>query len=63
MKLPFGLNNGPATYQRCMDFILIGLKGIDCLAYSNDIICYSTTMEEYAEKLERIFQRSEQKIL
>jgi hypothetical protein len=29
-KLPFGVNNGPATYQRCMDFILMGLKGIDC---------------------------------
>jgi hypothetical protein len=59
-KLPFGVNNGSATYQRCMDFILTGLKGIDCLAYLDDFICYSATMSEHAEKLERIFQRLEQ---
>jgi hypothetical protein len=59
-KLPFGVNNGPATYQRCMDLILTGLKGIDCLAYLDDLICYSATMKEHADKLERIFQRSEQ---
>jgi hypothetical protein len=58
-KLPFGVNNGRATYQRCMDFILMGLKGIDCLAYLDDLICYSATMSEHAEKLERIFQRLE----
>jgi hypothetical protein len=33
VKMPFGLNNAPATYQRCVDVILMGLKGIDCLAY------------------------------
>jgi hypothetical protein len=59
-KLPFGVNNGPATYQRCMDLILTGLKGIDCLAYLDDLICYSATMEEHAQKWERIFQRLEQ---
>jgi hypothetical protein len=59
-KLPFGVNNGPATYQRCIDFILTGLIGIDCLAYLDDLICYSATIEEHAEKLERIFQRLEQ---
>jgi hypothetical protein len=40
IKMPFGLNNAPATYQRCMDVILMGLKGIDCLAYLDDVICY-----------------------
>jgi hypothetical protein len=59
-KLPYDVNNGPATYQRCMDLILTGLKGIDCLAYLDDLICYSAMMEERAEKLEGICQRIEE---
>jgi hypothetical protein len=57
IKMPFGLNNVPATYQRCMNVILMGLKGIDCLAYLDDVICFSATMEEHVVKLEDIFKR------
>ena len=42
IKMPFGLNNAPATYQRCIDIILMVLKGNDCLVYL-DIICFSVT--------------------
>jgi len=31
VKMPFGLNDAPATYQWCIDVILMSLKGIDCL--------------------------------
>jgi transposase InsO family protein len=60
IKMPFGLNNAPATYQRCIDIVLLGLKGIDCLLYLDDIICFSTTMQEHARKLQAIFERLEQ---
>ena len=40
VKMPFELNNAPATYQRCIDIVLMGLKGIDCLVYLDDIICF-----------------------
>jgi len=49
--LPFGLNNAPATYQRCVDVILMGLKGIDCLLYSDDTMCSSATVTEHVQKL------------
>jgi hypothetical protein len=62
IKMPFGLNNAPATSQRCMDCILMGLKGTDCLAYLDDLICYSATMDEHVHKLRKIFQRLEQAI-
>jgi hypothetical protein len=58
--MPFGLNNAPATYQRCIDVVLMGLKGIDCLVYFDDIICFSATMEDHAKKLLLIFERLEQ---
>jgi hypothetical protein len=57
MKLPFGVNDGPAIFRRFMHFILTGLKGTDCLVYLDDLICYSATMEELTGKLERICQR------
>ena len=57
--MPFGLNNAPATYQRCIDVVLLGLKGLACLVYLDDIICFSATMEEHAEKLRDIFDRLE----
>jgi len=58
--MPFGLNNAPATYQRYIDVILMGLKGIDCLVYLDNIICFSATMKEHAEKLCAIFERLDQ---
>ena len=60
IKMPFGLNNAPATYQRCIDVVLMGLKGTDCLVYLDDIIGFSTTMEEHAQNLQTIFERLEQ---
>ena len=60
IKMPLGLNNAPATYQRCIDIVVIGLKVIDCLVYVDNIICFSATMEEHARKLQAIFERLEQ---
>jgi hypothetical protein len=37
IKMPFGLNNAPATYQWCIDVFLLGLKGIDFLVYLDDM--------------------------
>jgi hypothetical protein len=60
VKMPFGLNNAPATYQRCIDVILMGLKGIDCLVYLDYILCFSVTMKEHVNKLCSIFERLDQ---
>ena len=60
IKMPFGLNNAPATYQRSIDIVLFGLKGIDGLVYLDDITCFSATMEERAKKLQSVFERLEQ---
>ena len=36
--LPFGLCNGPATFQRLMDLVLTGLQWSSCLVYLNDVV-------------------------
>lgn len=57
LRMPFGLRNAPATFQRLMDLILRDLLYNTCLVYLDDIIVYSTSLEEHIEKLRNVFQR------
>ncbi|MGL5708809.1 MAG: reverse transcriptase domain-containing protein, partial [Aeromonas sp.] len=47
LKMPFGLVNGPATFQRCMDEILRDEKWKFVSVYLDDVIIYSKTIEEH----------------
>lgn len=55
--LPFGLSNGPATFQRTMDVVLAGLRFDVCLVYLDDVIVYSATFAEHLERLKLVFAR------
>jgi len=56
-KMPFGLCNAPATFQRLMDTVLSGLNYEICLAYLDDIIVFSNDLETHLQRLERLFVR------
>ena len=55
--MPFGLCNAVATFQRLMDLALTGLNYDICLAYLDDIILHSKTLEEHLQRLEVLLQR------
>ena len=55
--MPFDLCNAPSTFQRAMDQLLMGLKGIYCLVYLDDIIIFSKTFEKHLEQLKQVFDR------
>lgn len=57
LRMPFGLKTAPATFQRAMDNVLRGLQGLHCLVYMDDIIIYSTSMQEHVKDLRSIFDR------
>ena len=57
--LPFGVVNGPASFQRLMEIVLHGLIGKIYYVYLDDI-CYSCTPEQHAADLHQIFQRLRQ---
>ncbi|UYV66998.1 hypothetical protein LAZ67_4003622, partial [Cordylochernes scorpioides] len=54
MVIPFGLCNAPATFERMMDNVLMGLKWNICLCYLDDIVVYSDTFEEHLERLSKV---------
>ena len=55
--LPFGLCNGPASFQRLMDLVLSGLQWSQCLVYLDDIIVLGRSFEEHIRNLDCVFQR------
>jgi hypothetical protein len=57
--MPFGLCNAPATYQRCMDAVLAGIKWQCCLVYLDDVICVSPTFEQHMKDLVAVLTRLE----
>ena len=56
-RLPFGLSNAPATYQRLMENCLGDLNMKICIIYLDDLIIFSNTFEEHLERLEIVFNR------
>lgn len=56
-KMPFGLINAPATFQRIMNNILNGILGNECFVYLDDIIIFSNSFESHLPKLRNVFNR------
>ena len=57
VRMPFGLYNAPATFQRLMQVILSGLEWKSCFVYLDDILIASTTFEDHLKHLREVFTR------
>ena len=55
VRMPFGLINAGATYERMMRKLLNGMTGV--ANYVDDVIVYSTTWEEHMVSLRELFNR------
>lgn len=56
-RMPFGLKNAPATFQRLMNTALAGLQDIRCFVYLDDVVIYSHDLASHVENLELVFKR------
>ena len=51
-KMPFGLANAPATFQRMMEVVLAGLQWPECLIYLDDVIVFSSSFDKHMQRLD-----------
>ena len=56
-RIPFGLKNAPATFQRLMDLVLTGLQGTELFVYLDDIVLYANSSEEHEETFNKLMER------
>jgi hypothetical protein len=54
-KMPFGLMNARATFQRAMDIAFIGEKDKFVVIYLDDITVFSQFDKEHYDHLKRVF--------
>lgn len=57
LRMPFGLKNSPPTFQRIMNNILRGIQNETCLVYLDDIIIYSSSLQEHVLRLREVLDR------
>ena len=56
-KMPFGLVNAPATFQRLMEIVLSGLARDSCHVYLDDVLVFGKTLEEHNQNLQCVLTR------
>lgn len=53
-RMPFGLKNAPAIFQRAIDDILREHIGKICYIYMDDVIVFGRTLQEHLDNLEKV---------
>ena len=56
-RMPFGLCNATATFQRTMETVLKDLLRVMCLVYIDDVIVHSVTEHQHLKNLDVILTR------
>lgn len=53
-RMPFGLTNAPASFQRALDVILARYKWKTCLVYIDDVIIFSSSVEDHISHVDTV---------
>ena len=56
VRMPFGLKNAPATFQRMINSVLREYINKICVVYLDDILIFSTSLQEHIDSINKIFK-------
>ena len=59
-RMPQGICNAPATFQRLMEKCMGSMAFTDVLVYLDDLLVFSRTLEEHVQKLDKVLSRLEE---
>lgn len=57
LRMPFGLKNGPATFQRLINDVLREFINAVCVVYMDDILIFATSLQEHLESISKILKK------
>ena len=61
LVMPFRLTNSPATFMRTMNNLFSDLLDRGVIAFMDDVLIYSSTIEEHELLLKAVFSRLKEK--
>ena len=59
--MPFGLSNAPATFMRTMNNLFSDLLDRRVVAFMDDVLIHSSTIEDHELLLKAVFSRLKEK--
>ena len=59
--MPFGLTNAPATFMRTMNNLFSDILDRGVVAFMDDVLIYSSTIDEHEQLLKAVFSRLQEK--
>lgn len=62
-RMPFGLCNAPSTFQRLMERMFGDCRYQSVLLYLDDLIVFSSSVQQHLERLEEVFLRLQKQSL